>query len=221
MTHFIECVPTGDIQLLANESTVHSPQPAGSSATQPSDPFANLQSLRLSQDFGAMAGVKPVITTVAVRKPGKQEFVRVRPGTEWRFDTCCFFDAESDEIYLVAPELRSVLGSEAKPTLLAVSISRNSPVPFLWPLALPNSDGRPCRWHDSALEAAGLAERSWIKVVSDRSASCYVPHVATGNLGEPSWPDDLTLTDLLRLAFAGRFIASTDHPILRRLRGEA
>ena len=47
------------------------------------DPFdpANLSKLRMSQDFASMAQVKPAITTLAVRKPHKHEFVRVRVGS--------------------------------------------------------------------------------------------------------------------------------------------
>ena len=40
----------------------------------PDDPFAQY---RLSQDFAATAAVAKVITTVAVRKPDRQTFIRV------------------------------------------------------------------------------------------------------------------------------------------------
>jgi hypothetical protein len=71
------------------------------------DPFdpANLSKLRMSQDFASMAQVKPAITTLAVRKPHKHEFVRVRVGSEWRFETGCFVDKENREVYLVSPPL--------------------------------------------------------------------------------------------------------------------
>jgi hypothetical protein len=185
------------------------------------DPFEDLQSLRLSQDFSALATVKPVITTVGVRKPNRQEFVRVRPGSEWRFETGTFTDSESREVYLVAPPLWSELPGEVKPTCLVMCISRNSPVPFLWPIPLPGPDGRPNRWHESAFEAAKHAEQNWLRVVADMAAGCYVPHVAAGNLPEPDWPEDLDMSGLLRLGFRDRFISDVDHPALRRLRGEA
>jgi hypothetical protein len=47
------------------------------------DPFAP-ENLRLSQDFAETVGVKKVLVTIPVRKPGAQDFVRVRPGPEWR-----------------------------------------------------------------------------------------------------------------------------------------
>lgn len=190
------------------------------SSQGPTDPFANLNHLRLSQDFTSLAAVKPVFTTIPVRRPNKSEFVRVRAGADWRFEAGCFFDEEAEEIYLVAPCLHSMLPGEVRPTTLLLTITRNSPVPFLWPIPLPGPDGRSCSWHETARDAAKLAERSWLRVISDRAASCYVPHIAAGNLADPIWPDGLGMSDILRLAFQDRFIDSFEHPILRRLRGE-
>jgi hypothetical protein len=105
--------------------------------------------------------------------------------------------------------------------MLVVCVSRNSPIPFLWPLTLPGVDGRPNRWHESAIEAARIAEGQWVKVMADMAAGCYVPNVALGNLPEPEWDGVPPMTELLRLSFKDRLIATTDHPVLRRLRGES
>lgn len=199
--------------------------PSASQKTQQApvaDPFdpTELSKLRLSQDFTSMAQVKPVLTNVAVRKPHKQEFIRVRPGEEYRFDMGCFVDKESREVYMVSPAVWDALTGDVTPTLLVTCTSRNSPVPFLWPLTLPATDGRPNRWHESAMEAAMLAEGQWLKVTSDMSAGCYVPMVACGNLPEPDWSEVPSISEMLKLAFRGRFIDGVDHPVLKRLRGE-
>jgi hypothetical protein len=183
------------------------------------DEFDNLDKLRLSQNFSEMTDVKAVITVVAVHKPHRHEFVRVRPGAEWHFETGCFTDKESRETYLIIPSLWSVLPGEVQPTVLYLAMSRNSPVPFLWPCSLPSSDGRPNRWHESAIEAARLAETQWLRVMSDMSAGCYVPYIAQGSLPEPEWPE-LSFQELMRLAFRDRFIRDTEHAVLRRLRGD-
>lgn len=193
--------------------------PTGGSAA--SDPFNNLDSLRLSQDFADQAAVRHVFTTIGVRKPNRQEFVRVREGENWKFETGCFTDGESREVYMVPQALWPELQGEVRPTCLVTCLSRNSNVPFLWPLKLPGPDGRPNRWNESAIEAASLAEQQWLRVVADMSAGCYVPQIATGNLAEPEWPAGLTLNDLIRLAFRDRLIDDIQHPLLRRLRGEA
>ncbi|MBX3421844.1 MAG: hypothetical protein KF752_09855 [Pirellulaceae bacterium] len=191
-------------------------------ASQNPDPFAteNLDKLRLSQDFAGVAKVKPALTNIRCRKPHRQEFVRVRSGVENQFHTGCFVDKETREVYLVSPNLWHLLAGDVTPTMLVVCKARNCDIPFLWPLTVPDSEGRSNRWHDSAIEAAHLAESQWLKVVADMSAGLYVPMVALGNLAEPDWSDVPMMHELLRLAFKGRFIDSEDHPVLRRLRGE-
>src|SRR5262249_56358847 len=47
------------------------------------DPF-NPTNLRLSQSFVETAGVKKLLTTVPVRKPSRQDFVRVHPDPAYR-----------------------------------------------------------------------------------------------------------------------------------------
>jgi hypothetical protein len=183
------------------------------------DPFANLERLRLSQDFAATSKVKPVLTSLAVRKPNRSEFVRVRPGEMWRFQAGTMTQKDSRETFLIAPELFDAIPGEVQSTMLLVTIARLSPIPFIWPCRLPGVDGRSNRWHESAIEAARLAESRWVRVVADMSAGSYVPHVAQGNLPEPAWPDD-SMEDLLRLAFRDRFIDDLNHPVLRQLRGE-
>src|SRR5436305_101953 len=64
---------------MAEDVQVGGPAPAGDNAAKPeADPF-DLDSLRLSQDFASAVGVKQLITTVPVRKPSKEWFVRTYP----------------------------------------------------------------------------------------------------------------------------------------------
>jgi len=197
-------------------SNVSAPAPGDS------DPFSaeGLAKLRLSQDYAALSQVRPVITSVACRKPQRQEFIRVRPGEGNRFATSAFTDKESGETYLVSPEVKEYLDGDVVATMLVVCISRNSPIPFLWPLTLPGAGGRSNRWHESGVEAARVAETQWAKVMSDMTGGCYVPHVAMGNLSDPDWSAIPTIGELLRLTFKDRFIGAADHPVLERLRGE-
>ena len=46
-----------------------------------------LESLRVSQDFVKDSGVKKLLTTVPVRKPNRQDFVRVHPDSSYVLDT--------------------------------------------------------------------------------------------------------------------------------------
>src|SRR5262249_14826049 len=53
-------------------------------STADDDPFADLSKWRLSQDFVEQASVKKLLTTVPVRKPLAQDFVRVHPDAAFR-----------------------------------------------------------------------------------------------------------------------------------------
>lgn len=184
------------------------------------DPFADLDSLRLSQDFVAHNGVKPLLSSIAVRKPNGQEFIRVRPGDEWQFDAGCLTENSTKDIYLVHASLVDELRGDVKPTCLRTYISRGSKAPRLWPIGLPGPGGQWNSWHESAATAASLAEENWLKVTSDGNANTYRTHVAEAAFPEPQWPVELSMNDLIRLAFKDRIIDSIDHPVLRRLRGE-
>jgi len=59
----------------------------------------DLTRLRLAQDFSSERGTK-VLTRVAVRRPGRQEYVRVRGGADWRLTTLVLRHEESRELYL-------------------------------------------------------------------------------------------------------------------------
>jgi hypothetical protein len=181
------------------------------------DPF-DPASLRL--DPGAeLVAVRKVIVRVPVRKPGPQEFVRVHPDPGHRLDTALIELKEERETYLLAPALRAELGDEAKPTRLYTAISRAGAL-FLWPIALPGSDGRRNPWHESAHRAAELARREWVRLRASHAAGEYEISAAAVPLPEAEWPD-LSFHEMLRLAFREAHIDSADHPVVRRLRGLA
>ena len=90
---------------------------------------------------------------------------------------------------------------------------------FLWPIRLPDADGRHDNWSRSALEAAQLAMSRWVRVASNRPEGIYETFEATGALPEPEWPTD-SFEQIVQLAFKDHYIDSVDHPAIRRLRGE-
>lgn len=182
------------------------------------DPFADLSKLRLSQAFTESVGTKKLLTTVPVRKPGKQEFVRVRPESEYRGAYAIIELKEDNEYYLLVPSIAEEIPEEFRSMMLYTAINRQRTV-TLWPVRLPASDGRRDDWQRSAQEAAERATRTWIRVVANKNLSAYELHEATGNILEPEWPEH-TFQDLLRIAFRERLIDSVDHPVLKRLRGE-
>ena len=181
------------------------------------DPFDNLEALRVSQSF-ADIGVKKVLAHVPVRRPGNQDFFRVRAEPEFRLETCILTTDPDRETYVVVPEIAPALPNLAKAVRLYVYITRLN-VLGVWPCKLPNPDGRWNSWPHSALMAAQAATTTWVRIVANMSLSAYDIFEATGNFGEPEWPE-LSFNGILKIAFRDKIIQSLEHPIVRQLRGE-
>ena len=177
----------------------------------------DVKDLRLSQDFGAMAGVKKRIMTVPVRKPNRQDFVRVHPGEDFQLQTALLELKEDREHYLVKPEMWSEIPGEIIPKLLVTAINRQGVV-FIWPIRLPGEDGRIDNWSQSSLEAAEHAKSKWVRVAANMSLGGYDVYEATGELPEPVWPE-ITFQELVNIAFKGKVIDSPDHAVMKRLAG--
>jgi hypothetical protein len=188
-------------------------------ANPEADPF-ELASLRLSQDFASAVGVKRLITTIPVRKPSREWFVRTHPDPAYRLQTAVLELKEDRETYLVSPRLWPELTSEAtfSPRLLVASITRQGDV-FLWPIRLPGADGRIDDWSRSAMDAADEAKSRWVRVTANMSLRAYDITVAPGQVAEPVWPD-LSFQQIIKIAFRDKMIDEWNHPVLRRLRGE-
>jgi hypothetical protein len=181
--------------------------------------FDDLEAIRLSPDAAATAGTREVLRHVPVRKPNRNEFVRVHPDADMALATGVFVDREEQEVFFVIPELRAELAGELKPVLLVTTISRQGVV-FLWPVPLPDEGGRRNAWSETAREACELAKTTWIRMPPDMSLGAYRIFKAEGQLSGPVWPEK-TLPDLLKLGFKDRIVDSEDHPVIRRLRGLA
>ena len=102
---------------------------------------------------------------------------------------------------------------------LFTAINRQG-VLFLWPVRLPDPQGRQMEWWRSMREAAELAMTQWIRTKSNMSLGAYEIYVAESTMAEPEWPG-VTFQELIRLAFRDRLITDLDHPVIKRLRGSA
>jgi hypothetical protein len=177
----------------------------------------DLKNLRLDQNFIETAGVKRLLTTVPVRKPGKQDYVRVHPGADYRANVALIELKEDREVYLLTPEMARELPGEFYMATLYVTINRQG-VLFLWPVRLPAPDGRQLAWHTSAAEAAERAMNDWVRILPDMGLGAYTIDVAGVTHSDPVWPP-YTLQDLIPIAFKNRLVNRIDHPVVLRLRG--
>jgi hypothetical protein len=182
-------------------------------APDPFDPAA----LRLDQSFSEGPAVKKLLTTIPVRKPGAQDFVRVHESEEYRLDTAVIALKDDRETYLVSPPLVRELVDECIPVTLFTTISRQG-VLTLWPVRLPGADGKDMEWWRSAREAAELAMRSWVRLKANTALGAYEIFTAAGSIPEPEWPK-LSFREILKIAFREFMIDSPEHAVIRKLRG--
>lgn len=177
----------------------------------------NLDHLRLSQNFSESIGVKKALLAVPVRKPNRQDFIRVRPGNEWCLETVILELKEERISYLVDPNLWAELPNEIIPKILFTTINRQG-VLSLWPVRLPTSDGRQDHWSRSALDAAEMAKTQWVRMAANMSLGAYDVFTASSDLQDPVWPDT-SFKEILKIAFRDQYINNFDHPVIQRLRG--
>jgi len=178
----------------------------------------DLAALRRSQDFTEIS-VKRAITTVPVRRPDKQDFIRVKPGDENRLEVEVIDLKVEREMYLVVKDMRADVAGLLMPKLLVTTINRQGEL-SLWPIGLPGPDGRLNPWHASAYEAVKLGETKWIRLIASMSLGAYEVVYALDPLPDPEWPD-LTFQQILKIAFRDKYIRDFDHPVIKRLLGRA
>ncbi len=183
------------------------------------DPF-DIANLRLDQNFIESAGTTKLLTTVPVGKPGNQDFSRVHPGRDYRENFGLVELKDEREFYLVIPSIARQLPGEVAMYTLYTAINRQGVV-RLWPVRLPDSDGKLMEWHRSAREATELAMKKWVRLKANRSLGAYEIFIGAETLSEPEWPNT-PFKELLRTAFRDhRLVNKEDHPLIQRLRGRA
>jgi len=182
-------------------------------ASNPFDPA----SLRLDQSFADTIGVKKLLTTVPVRKPGKQDWFRVHPDPSYRLTPAAIIEMKEDrETYLVTPNMASELPGEFHVATLYTTVNTKG-VLHLWPVKLPGPDGKHNPWHSSAAEAAELAMNGWVRLMANMSLGAN--EIATSSSAQaPNWPE-FRFEEILKVAFRDRIVDRSDHPLINQLRG--
>jgi len=181
------------------------------------DPF-NPTNLRLSQSFVETAGVKKLLTTVPVRKPSPQDFVRVHPDPAYRENFPIIELKDEREEYIVVADLVPTLVGEFVTKTLFTAINRQGTV-FFWPVRLPSPDGKNLDWWRSSRDAAELAMKSWIRVRANMNLGAYDIFQAASVISDPEWPQ-LGFWELIKIAFRDHLVDRIDHPVIKRLRGQ-
>jgi hypothetical protein len=193
------------------------PAPPASPAAAP-DPF-DVNALRFDQSFVEAAGVKKLLTTVPVKKPNGQDFIRVNPDPAYRAQLATIEIKDDREVYLLTPRVAVEVPNEISMVMLYTTINRQGVV-SLWPVKLPTPDGRVNDWHNSAAQAAVLAMDKWVRVKANMSLGAYEVFQSEGLIPDPEWPAH-TFNELLKIGFRDKLVDNFEHPLIKRLRGYA
>ena len=181
------------------------------------DPF-DPQHLAVHGTVLAEAGVVKEMIRCPVRKPSKQEFVRVHPSPEFQMRAYILELKDALETYLIAPNVAAELPGETRLVTLLLATSRQGAT-FLWPVPEAPMDGRETDWAVSQRIAAGKAQESWVRMMANMGQGAYDVFVAPGALGTPNWPSK-SMRDILEIAFGAKYIIrDAAHPVIRRLHG--
>jgi hypothetical protein len=195
--------------------------PAKAQPEEPKDIFSDVAAL--SKSVEEIAPSERIVTSLQVRKPRKDEFIRVHP--DIRVAISIYADVENRLDYLLGPdviaEVETLVG--VRRVLLSLTATYGGEF-FGWPVPVP-SDVRANRWHATAFQAAEQATRGWIRLKA--ATQEYEIYRRTINDAKaPTWPEEVPDAEhLLRLCFGpgggGDLIDDPDHELLKRLRGES
>ncbi|MCP5428627.1 MAG: hypothetical protein H6966_10220 [Chromatiaceae bacterium] len=178
----------------------------------------DLASLALPQNFAELLAVNTEVTSVPVRKPGKQMWFAPHLDKKTWMNMAILKDETDGENYILAPNVRSSVPDDWSAKVLVPCITKQGTL-MLWPIRLPGSDGKLDSWNQSALQIAMNYGGRWIRVSSNRESGAYEAVTPITEYEPPVWPDDMP--GLFQKALNGVVIDSIDHPILKRLRGES
>jgi len=181
----------------------------------PESIFDDLDTLRKVSEIKVQR--KQLKVNVTVGKPRNNVYFRCHE-TIW-FDKGLLLTVpgDSDEFFYVHPNMKDhpVLKGRIRQVTIAVVYSWPDGVISLWPVN--QSDKIKC-WK-TAYAAYEQSKTEWTQMVWNDTDSDYDVTVADGINVEPMWPEDLSLSNLLKIGFADRIITDQDHPYVRQLRG--
>ena len=179
----------------------------------------DISSIRLDTDFATRSRLERPLLSIPIRKPGRNDFVRTHSDPAFSLDVGLIrIGDEQEEIFIVMGSMLALLEKEIRPSRLFLTCTTTGVI-AVWPVNLPRSGGNADGWSPSALQIAEMAKTQWVSCRSNLSLRAYEAVVGVGGPGEPVWPQK-SFAELLEIAFRGRIIASTDHPVVRRLSGQ-
>jgi hypothetical protein len=216
--------PNGEDRAVSTSETAITPNPFDDPAVLqyrddgvPADsPFDDLQRLKEqwryaddNDDDDEQA--EDILTTIPIRRPGKKWFA-AHPSDEYIHHGCILEDPASGLHHYVMPPVAELMtkDDEARRVVLVLCVNRLN-VLFFWPFS------RLGTWQTSGMVAVRAARTNWVKAIGDLKQGGYRLKASKAGVPLPQWDTLVTqpMSELLKLAFGDRIIASTSHPLLK------
>jgi hypothetical protein len=180
------------------------------------DPY-DLDKLRCDPATTEAIGGRKALTTIRVRKPDPQSWVRTHPDPAYRGDFPILELRADREQYVVSRELVPALGNECIQKTLFTAVDNRNNV-FLWAVRLPSPSDKLNEWWRSEREAAEMAMRRWVRIKANMFAGTNDIWESSSVTLQPEWPT-MSFQELIRIAFRDPYlIKDLDHPAVNRLR---
>jgi hypothetical protein len=195
------------------------PKPSGPIPVKPSEErmqkanaaFERFKDLQV--DPQATVAARRIITTCTVRRPKKNEFVRVNVDDEKLYTGYILEDKDEDTFYIIKDQALQYLYDLPPLKMLVLTVNQKGGF-FLWPV--PTDDRN--MWNESSRKAYQIAKSQWVKLVGDRGEGLYHTYLAEGELPPPRWPDK-TYWELVDLAFPNsKVVKDADHEVVLKAR---
>lgn len=194
-----------------------------SEKSKPTNPF---DTDRIRSEVPVQDVTETVIVGISCRRPKSNEFFRVHPDPAYTLDTFVIEYQNEGELspttYFVHPDLWGQIETRHLTKVRFFVCVNKAKVVFLWSCKLPAIGGKNtgASWHTSRMTIADEATRHWLTMWGNTNSGFYEYAKASGDFGEPAFPDE-TLASLLGKVFVDdRLIAAADHDVLRKLAGE-
>ena len=158
-----------------------------------------------------------LLTSLAVRKSKREEWVRVHPTIPVR--AYIYESRDENAHYIVMPAVVETLLDVVRYVQLSLVVNYSGSA-FVWPVPVP-TERKPYRAHITAFAGAERAMREWVRI--SWNGQDYDIYRRSSAKVEPVWPAEVTnASEMLRFASkAGgiEIIDSLDHPVVRALLG--
>lgn len=151
-------------------------------------------------------------------KPNRDDFCRVHPDPGLARKFYFLHDRENKDLYLVSNKVQAEIPDEVQVRVVYPYVDWFGRC-GLWAVLVPSVSGKLDPWSRDAHRVAAELRQHWGRVVTKKEEDGYDVKLPAVVMADPEWPTDLDLAALLKRGYAGKFIDSPDHPLVRRLTG--